>query len=116
MQEVQQAGVESRRNRDSPVARREELDEVEAGLSVIDAAVDMSGLHVDQPRRFEGFGHLDDHLHGDPTRIAFVARQESSIAIVKHRRSYHRGGRRFCVREPAMLTDNKVKQTCTSKG
>ena len=51
------------------------LDEVEAHLAVVQAAVDVCGLGIDEARRLDGFGETREQPHGSGGRRPLRARE-----------------------------------------
>ena len=71
--QVHRADIERRRHRDPAAAGDEPLDEIEADLAVIQAAVDMGARAIDEVRRIEGLGKAAKQAHGERRRRSPVA-------------------------------------------
>ena len=70
--EIDRADVETRRHSYATAARDEPLDEIEAHLPVIEAAVDVGARDVEKRRCAYSLGEADEHLHrkcGGRTRV-----------------------------------------------
>jgi hypothetical protein len=81
VEQIERRYVECGGHADARAAVREPRGEVEANLSVIETAVDVSAGDIDETFGTGEVGHAKEHLHREPCRIAFIAGEQSAIIL-----------------------------------
>ncbi len=79
MDQVDRADIERRRNADLAAEFDDPFGEVEAGASMIEAAIDMRRLDVDEGTRVDRFREAHEQPHGEGCARAMDAAQEFAI-------------------------------------
>ncbi len=79
MDEVDRAHVQRRRNAHAPAEADKVLDEIEADLAVVQAAVHMRATDVDEAVRAERLAGADEEAHGEGGRLAAFAVQQGAV-------------------------------------
>jgi hypothetical protein len=83
VEQVQRGDVEGGRHPNGRAAPHQALGEVQPGISVEEATVDVGRGDVDQLGRVGQLGQLDDHAHGELAGRAFVARQHRPVGLAQ---------------------------------
>ena len=88
VEEVERAHVERRRHRHSGAVAGEPFGEVEPGLTVVEARVDVGAGDVEKPVGAHRLGRAHDDPHGECTGGAGVAGEDGPVAgfeLQRHR-------------------------------
>lgn len=83
MDQVERPDVQRGRHRDLRARIDEILDEVEAGLAVVKAAVDMGGRDVDQAWRGHHLRRARDDPHRARDAVAEIPAQHGAVAVTQ---------------------------------
>ena len=84
MQQIDRTDIQRRLHTDPPVERDQPLDEIEAGASEIEAAVDMRRLDVEKARRIDGLREFHQQTHRKGLGLAMLARKQGAIEVGKN--------------------------------
>ena len=79
MDEVHGADVQGRWDAHTPAELDEALDEIETNLPVVEAAVDVGGLRVDEALGLNCPSEADEEPHREPGCLAVISAQEVVI-------------------------------------
>jgi hypothetical protein len=81
VKQIERRHVECSRHADARAAIREPRGEVEASLTVIETAVDVSARDIDEAFGTGEVGHAKENLHREPCCIPFIAGEQSAIVL-----------------------------------
>jgi len=81
VQQIHRPDVERRRHGHARPAADQPLGELQPGVAVVEAAVDVGRFDVKQPRRAIDAGHRHQDAHGHLRRRAHFAGQHRCVAL-----------------------------------